>query len=328
MEWPFGPDLQEGSATARWVGAAIAGAAAAVVIASRLSRAQRARNDSQQAAGKQPNRIAGARRDLNAAAALLATSVLLDSAVEHYRGSFENPGMLAPLMISGGITATTIPAALRGSPGGVSRTLLFSGGMLIGTVGVGFHLYNLLKRPGGFSWLNLFYAAPLGAPAALMLAGLVGLAADHIDGRDGELRLAGLPADIVLASLAAAGIAGTASEAALLHYRGAFQNPFMLVPVTIPPTAAATLAAAAWTGYPQLRTGARHLLLASAAAGIAGVGFHAYGISRAMGGWRNWSQNVLDGPPLPAPPAFAALSLVGLLALSLSRGARARGERQ
>jgi hypothetical protein len=36
-----------------------------------------------------------------------------------------------------------------------------------------------------------------------------------------------------------------------------------------------------------------------------------------MGGWRNWRQNVLSGPPLPAPPAFAGLSVAGLAALRL-----------
>ena len=36
-----------------------------------------------------------------------------------------------------------------------------------------------------------------------------------------------------------------------------------------------------------------------------------------MGGWRNWSQNVLNGPPLPAPPSFTGLSLAGLAALNL-----------
>jgi hypothetical protein len=36
-----------------------------------------------------------------------------------------------------------------------------------------------------------------------------------------------------------------------------------------------------------------------------------------MGGWRNWSQNILNGPPLPAPPAFTALAIAGLVALSL-----------
>ena len=51
--------------------------------------------------------------------------------------------------------------------------------------------------------------------------------------------------------------------------------------------------------------------------GFAGVGFHAYGVSRNMGGWRNWSQNILNGPPLPAPPSFAGLALAGLAALGL-----------
>ena len=53
--------------------------------------------------------------------------------------------------------------------------------------------------------------------------------------------------------------------------------------------------------------------------GVAGVAFHVYGVSRAMGGWRNWSQNWLDGPPLPAPPSFTALALAGLAALHLRR---------
>jgi hypothetical protein len=54
-----------------------------------------------------------------------------------------------------------------------------------------------------------------------------------------------------------------------------------------------------------------------AGVGLLGSAFHAYGISRNMGGWRNWSQNILNGPPLPAPPAFTALAIAGLAALSL-----------
>jgi hypothetical protein len=56
-----------------------------------------------------------------------------------------------------------------------------------------------------------------------------------------------------------------------------------------------------------------------AAMGFAGVGFHAYGVSRNMGGWRNWSQNILNGPPLPAPPSFAGLALAALAALELMK---------
>jgi hypothetical protein len=45
--------------------------------------------------------------------------------------------------------------------------------------------------------------------------------------------------------------------------------------------------------------------------------FHIFGVARNMGGWRNWSQNVLNGPPIPAPPSFTGLALAGLAALAL-----------
>ena len=41
-----------------------------------------------------------AARRMNRAAGLIATSMLLDSAVEHYRGSFHNKAMVAPLVTS------------------------------------------------------------------------------------------------------------------------------------------------------------------------------------------------------------------------------------
>ncbi|HEX8785279.1 MAG TPA: hypothetical protein VF793_03765, partial [Telluria sp.] len=51
--------------------------------------------------------------------------------------------------------------------------------------------------------------------------------------------------------------------------------------------------------------------------GLIGMGFHARGVARQMGGWANWSQNLLSGPPLPAPPSFTALALAGRAALAL-----------
>jgi hypothetical protein len=36
-----------------------------------------------------------------------------------------------------------------------------------------------------------------------------------------------------------------------------------------------------------------------------------------MGGWRNWRQNLVDGPPIPAPPSFTGLALAGLAVLDL-----------
>jgi len=48
----------------------------------------------------------------------------------------------------------------------------------------------------------------------------------------------------ILASAAALGRFGTAAEAGLLHSRGAFQNPFMYLPVTVPLLAGAAVGAA------------------------------------------------------------------------------------
>jgi hypothetical protein len=93
----------------------------------------------------------------------------------------------------------------------------------------------------------------------------------------------------------------------------------MLLPVTLPPIAAALLARVAAAGPGRRHPFARWWMRLLVAMGVAGVGFHAYGVSRNMGGWRNWSQNVLNGPPLPAPPSFAGLALAGLAALGLMR---------
>jgi hypothetical protein len=247
-------------------------------------------------------------RGLYAAAALLALSVLADSAVEHDRGEFKNPGMYTPLA-----TAAVTAVAAVGEMGAPRRgaDLAFATAIGIGTGGLAFHMFNLLKRPGRFSWHNLFYAAPIGAPAALSLAGLLGLAARRI-------RRGWTGAGRALAGLSAIGLIGTVGEAGLLHFRGAFQNPFMWLPVSLPPVGAALLASST-DGTARPRRFTRAWLAMTAALGVAGVGFHIFGVSRAMGGWKNWRQNLIDGPPIPAPPAFTALSIAGLSALALQR---------
>ena len=128
--------------------------------------------------------------------------------------------------------------------------------------------------------------------------------------------IAGMLPGKALAWLVSLGLLGTSAEAALLHFRGAYHNPAMVIPVTAPPIAAGLLMQATLDSdlsHPLARGGLRLV----ACVGLLGSAFHAYGISRNMGGWRNWSQNILNGPPLPAPPAFTALSIAGLAALSL-----------
>ena len=260
-----------------------------------------------------------AARQLNLGAALLALAVLADSAVEHYRGSFHNRGMYAPLasatLALGGSLHGTLDRRADAHPW---RDAIYALAAATGIAGLGFHAYNINRRPGGWSWLNLFYAAPIGAPFALTLAGFLGRGAERArDLNRHPTQFPGVPLQRLLAAVSAAGLIGTAAEAALLHFRGAYHNPAMVLPVAVPPVAAALLGAAAVAPRRGTHRLARWWLRLTAFLGFAGVGLHAFGVSRNMGGWRNASQNVLNGPPLPAPPAFTGLAIAGLAALAL-----------
>jgi hypothetical protein len=136
-----------------------------------------------------------AARRLNRGSALLAASVLMDSAVEHYRGSFANRAMYTPLLVSALTLAFSAhgttdrrPDVHRGRHGAAVAAAA------TGLAGTGFHIWNVLKRPGRLDWQNLFYGAPVGAPMAILLAGLLGTAAEwvrdtpghHADGGGGS----------------------------------------------------------------------------------------------------------------------------------------------
>lgn len=329
------------AAAALLAGLAGAGATGLLLHAARRRAAEEKRNGDLKAAGRRTvkappaletkpdsssgnahsTRRAGAM--LHASAGLLAIAVLADSGLEHYRGGFRNPAMFLPLASAGLALLTNAQRPTVDRPAAARKGAHLLAGA-IGAAGLGFHLYNIGKRPGGYGWLNFFYAAPVGAPAALSLAGLIGYAGERLDGADAPDRLLGLPFGPAMAGLVGFGLAGTVAEVALLHFRGAYHNPFMWLPVALPPVSAAALARAALVKAEGPHQLGRGLLWATFLLGIGGVGFHAYGVSRNMGGWSNWSQNLLAGPPLPAPPSFSALALAGLACLDLIEADRGR----
>jgi hypothetical protein len=267
-----------------------------------------------------PGAAVRAARRLNRAAGVIAASVLADSAIEHYRGSFHNKAMVAPLVtaglslvVSAHGNADKRPAAHRVRDG------VYAAAALTGLVGTGFHIFNIRNKPDGLTWQNLFYSAPIGAPAALILSGLLGFLAERVrDTIPGEApTIAGLSAGRVVAAAAGLGLLGTVGEAGLMHFRGAYHDPFMYLPVTIPPLTAVMIGHAAVGRTHERRRLTRFWLRFTAVLGFAGAGFHAIGVARNMGGWRNWRQNLLNGPPIPAPPSFTGLALAGLAALGL-----------
>lgn len=162
----------------------------------------------------------------------------------------------------------------------------------VGTAGLGFHLYSVLRRPGGLNWNNLFYAAPLGAPGALVISGALGLAA-RIVARPPHTAGVHQERGRLVGTVTALSLVATSAEAWLLHFRGAFHNPAMLAPVTVPPAGAAALLAASMRPDPPRIALARRLLAATAAIGLIGTLFHMVGVGRNMGGWDNAGQNLL-----------------------------------
>ena len=162
---------------------------------------------------------AGAARRLNHASSMLAASVLLDSGLEHYRGQFFNRAMVTPIVVSSITLASSLHGAGDTDPGSsrVRHGVQALAG-LTGLIGFGFHVYNVGKREGGYALQNLFYAAPIGAPMALTLAGLLGVAAERVRDADPEApALMGLPAGKTLAVAAAGMLLGTTGEAGLLQ---------------------------------------------------------------------------------------------------------------
>src|SRR6516225_3985377 len=83
---------------------------------------------------------------------------------------------------------------------------------------------------------------------------MLGRGAERI--RDDEAStILGRPAGETLSMVASAGLAGTVAEAGLLHFRGAFHNPGMFLPVVVPPTAAGLLATTIFRSGELVRRG-------------------------------------------------------------------------
>ncbi|WP_181408210.1 hypothetical protein [Pararhizobium mangrovi] len=266
------------------------------------------------AGGKPPSR---ASKLAAGGAALLAASVVADSAMEHYRGNYKKPAMhVAP--IAAAITLATAVATLVSARGARVKTAIFGGAVTTGLFGLGFHVKNILERPGGLSFNNLFYRAPFGAPGALLLAGLAGIGAVDAQAADtcGTVRLRH-GSGRLLGALTAFGLFGLTAEIGLLHFRGAFHNKLMYLPVSALPLNAVSIA------YAVARPGCRHerqaagWLAGTMGLAVAGTGLHAYGVSRNMGGFSNWTQNLFQGPPVAAPPSLAGIAMIGLAALDL-----------
>lgn len=257
---------------------------------------------------------------LNVLAGLMSVLVMVDAFIGHYRSGFAVRAQYAPLASGGAILVAAVMAAIAPDQQWVLQVLFVTGivGVLAGVIGVGFHhYYGITTKPGGYRWLlhHLMYHAPQLAPLSLSAVGALAVVAAQ--GLRGSDDVVGIPLQIATLTVVAVTLVGASFQAAILHYRGAFNNPLMYAPLTTPVLAAAAVPWLIATRGRLALVVVTVLLTATFVIGFVGVGMHLRGFDRMMGGLRLPLQNVLDGPAMTAPALFSGFAAAGIAALYL-----------
>ena len=250
----------------------------------------------------------------------LTLLLLADAFAGHYRSGFVFRSQCAPFISGGLLIVTAVSAVLKPEAEWAHMALRLAGWLVIVSGVVGFvfhHYYGIVKKPGGYKWLlhYLMYGAPQLAPLALALTGALALVTAH--GLDNEGVFAGLSFRTALLILVAIALAGAILQAGVLHYRGAFNNPLMYAPLTVPVMA---VVMSIWVIISPNNTVLlvfTILLWVTFLIGFIGLGMHLRGFGRQMGGLYVTVFNWLEGPPAFAPALFTGFAAVGLIAAYL-----------
>lgn len=262
-----------------------------------------------------------AARRLHQSAGLLAAEAWLEKARGYSREEAYRKALWAPLLAS----TLSLFANLHGATdsrraSSAPRALALLAVVLAGVSEAGIHARQAVKGPDGRLWSVLGSVGLRGrAPVSLGLSGLLGLFAEHVRNTAAHRApaLLGVHAGRVAGLATAAGLVGASGEALLLPLRGVFHNPFMYVPLSLPPVAASLVARASLDPHARAHKTARTWLWVTAGVGMAAAALRAYGVSRAIGGAFRARGAGLGVASIPIPPRSVAWALAGLAALGL-----------
>ena len=269
------------------------------------------------------------------------TSVVsgMEVAYEHYRGSFSNPVMYTPVILSGVLAAAGVTGFFSRR---LAKTFLRYTSYITlvdGLVGFGFHVRGVARKPGGWRMpiVNLVMGPPVFAPLLFGTSAYLGVIASYLQ-REEDLglrsRVIGIASGLGrpdfredirtgrfqkhLCVVTAIGTVASGAESWYSHYKDNFKYRVQWSPILLTPL----LAGAALLSLGSRRVANTALPLASAAAmlnGVVGTGFHIRGILRRPGGTKKPLYNTLYGPPIFAPMLFAACGLLGMMAYLMRR---------
>ena len=274
---------------------------------------------------------------------VFATSVVSGAEVgyEHYRGSYSNPVMYTPVVLSGVLSVAGLAGFFsRGAARGFLRYTSFLT-LADGLVGFGFHIRGIARKPGGWRMpiTNLVMGPPVFAPLLFGTSAYLGVLASYLQreedhGWGDRLRTAGSSIGMHrtgwrddirtgrfqkhLCVVTAIGTISSGAEAWYSHYKDNFKFRVQWSPIVLTPL----LAGAALASLKSKRVANTLLPLAAAAAmlnGVVGTAYHVRGILRRPAGKKKPLYNILYGPPVFAPMLFAACGLLGMMAYLMRR---------
>lgn len=272
---------------------------------------------------------------------VFGTSIVsgLEVSYEHYRGSYSNPVMYTPVILSG-VLATASACAFFSRR--LARTFLRGTAaltLLDGFIGFGFHIRGIARKPGGWRMpiTNIVMGPPIFAPLLFGTSAYLGVIASYLQREEdhgvGSKTMGALSSpgrrdfrdDIRIGRfqkhfcvVTAVGTLCSGLEAWYSHYKDNFKYRVQWSPIVLTPL----LAGAALASLKSRRVANTLLPLAAGAAmldGVAGTGYHLRGILQRSGGKKKPLYNTLYGPPIFAPMLFAACGLLGMMAYLMRR---------
>jgi hypothetical protein len=263
----------------------------------------------------------------------------LEVGYEHYKGSYSNPVMYTPVVLSealagAGLLGTFSRVAARTVLRWVSVVTLADG-----IIGFFFHVRGVARKPGGWSLpvTNIVMGPPIFAPLLFGTSAYLGLMASYLRREEDMHNVAGRLESWVksgssewrtdlrfgrfqkhLSAVTVLWAFFSGFEALYSHYKTNFRYKAQWTPVLLTP-----LLMAAGVGAIKSRRMANTVLPAVSALALAdgaiGFFYHARGIVRRPGGVKKPLYNILYGPPIFAPLLFAACGFLGLMASLLRR---------
>ncbi len=281
-------------------------------------------------------------RSLSLLAAASSFASGLEVSYEHYKGSYSNPVMYSPVLLSGVLTVAGVYGffSRRGAEGMLRWTSAIT--LADGVIGFGFHIRGIARKPGGWRLpvTNIIMGPPIFAPLLFGTAAYLGVLASYLR-REEDRKLLGDPGFVRrpdykprytgwrrdlnegrfqkhLAGVTALWTLFSGFEAWYSHYKSRFRIWAQWTPVILAPI---QLGASVGAIFSE-RVAQKVLPVTSALAvadGAIGFGFHVRGIARRPGGKKTWLYNILYGPPVFAPLLFSACGALGILASLLRR---------